>query len=340
MFITPANAIHYLIQRGLLDYPSLTKKQICISAVDKLRAVIEVINADSSGWILKQPNTASRPAVGSLQLEATFYHIANKFPPIEFSRYLPSMVEYDGNTHVLILERVGSANAWFHLLRSSQPMEDVAPPIATAFQALHQAHYSHDQLRPAIRERKPWILTIAESSDGTDEDLSFIRNDHLILHSLCDLAREWSGQNIIHGDAKLENVMLNVSASRAWLIDWSQVGFGDPAWDIAGIVQSALALWTMGLNLDPEKDFSAALKKEAFSYEEISLFIRSFLNAYGNVHDEFLTKVFKMSGARMLQTVFEGTERNQVRNHYHLAMLRLAKSALTDPESLRREYAE
>lgn len=316
--------------RALVDAP------LSVYRTDSIRPVLVVRRPDGTGWVVKQPGETRHHAVVSLQREAAVYDLADSAFSDRLRRHLPRLAEYDGAVHALVLERVGHANAWTMMLAHRGPIDELAAPIAAAYRALHDEPLPFAQGGSAVPDRAPWILDAAES-DGAD--FAFIRAEPGLAAPLAELAAGWTRTALINGDAKLENVVFDRDGRHAWLIDWSMVAVGDPAWDVAGIVQSALTLWLHGLELDATGGVGAAVAQGSFSGDEIDGFVRAFLSAYGATDRAFLHRVFRMTGARLLQTVVEHTRSDAARMPRHVGMLRLAKAALTDPDAMFPAYA-
>ena len=315
---------------------ALVESSVSVYRTDSIRPVLMLRWPDGSGWVVKQPGETKAQAVTALQREAAIYDLAESAFSDRLLRHLPRMAEYDGAVHALVLERVGHLNAWAAMLGQAGPVEVLAAPVAAAYRALHEEPMPFDHGGSVVQDRLPWILDPGETAaDAFD----YIRAEQGMAEALAALGTGWTRSCLINGDAKLENVVLDPAGRHAWLIDWTSVAVGDPAWDLAGIVQSALTLWLIGLELDAAGGVGAAVARGSFSGDEIDGFIRAFLSAYGGTDRALLARVFRMTGARLLQTVFEHSRKDAARMPRHVAMLQLAKAALADPDAMFPAYA-
>lgn len=315
---------------------ALVEGSVSVYRTDSIRPVLMLRWPDGSGWVVKQPGETTAQAVTALQREAAIYDLAESAFSDRLLRHLPRMAEYDGAVHALVLERVGHLNAWAAMLGQAAPVEGLAGPVAAAYRALHEEPAPFDHGGSVVPDRLPWILDPVETAGDA---FDYIRAEEGMAEALAALGTGWTRSCLINGDAKLENVVLDPAGRHAWLIDWTSVAVGDPAWDLAGIVQSALTLWLSGLELDAAGGVGAAVARGSFSGDEIDGFIRAFLSAYGATDRGLLARVFRMTGARLLQTVFEHSRKDAARMPRHVAMLQLAKAALTDPDAMFPAYA-
>ena len=315
---------------------ALVEGSVSVYRTDSIRPVLMLCWPDGSGWVVKQPGETTAQAVTALQREAAIYDLAESAFSDRLLRHLPRMAEYDGAVHALVLERVGHLNAWAAMLGQAAPVEGLAGPVAAAYRALHEEPAPFDHGGSVVPDRLPWILDPVETAGDA---FDYIRAEEGMAEALAALGTGWTRSCLINGDAKLENVVLDPAGRHAWLIDWTSVAVGDPAWDLAGIVQSALTLWLSGLELDAAGGVGAAVARGSFSGDELDGFIRAFLSAYGATDRALLARVFRMTGARLLQTVFEHSRKDAARMPRHVAMLQLAKAALTDPDAMFPAYA-
>jgi aminoglycoside phosphotransferase (APT) family kinase protein len=56
--------------------------------------------------------------------------------------------------------------------------------------------------------------------------------------AIAGLERAWTPRALLHGDVKFDNVL--ASDAGLLLVDWELAGRGEPAWDLAGVVDGLL----------------------------------------------------------------------------------------------------
>jgi Phosphotransferase enzyme family len=105
----------------------------------------------------------------------------------------------------------------------------------------------HSTCGPAsgITTRRPWILSLADDvpelyadNPAAQRQCAQLAADRFVSAVLVGFARRWKCSSVIHGDIKFDNVL--VSGTRLSLIDWELACIGDPAWDVAGVVDGLL----------------------------------------------------------------------------------------------------
>lgn len=192
----------------------------------------------------------------------------------------------------------------------------------------------------------PWILQLDKTALDEKEQqavrtvLDLIRGEPTLREALRRLGEEWRCATLVHGDAKLDNVLFRASARpRIWLIDWGLAGQGDPAWDVGSILQSSLVLWLNGIASRAGEPFSAAAERSAFPLALVRAFAAAFVAAYlkasqltGTPARRFVRRAFRFAGARLVQSSFEHARTNKRFMRRHLAMVQMASRLLDSPD--------
>jgi hypothetical protein len=131
--------------------------------------------------------------------------------------------------------------------------------LGSALGRLHVATGAPAPSDLGLVPRRPWILDLAtrglppvvpETEVVTATRDSVLGRDPLSA-LLSDLGERWTTGAVIHGDLKFDNVLVTLPGGqghgdqsagpiRAWLIDWELAGCGEPAWDLAGVVEGTL----------------------------------------------------------------------------------------------------
>ncbi len=116
-----------------------------------------------------------------------------------------------------------------------------------------------------------------------------------------ELCREWRCLGLTHGDLKFDNCLVlgaGADAGKAELkiVDWEIADRGDPAWDVAGILQCYLLTWIQSTY--GRKAFQPACRDFWSAYAAA----RGLQN--GSAGRE-LRRAWKLAGARFFQTAFE-----------------------------------
>jgi aminoglycoside phosphotransferase (APT) family kinase protein len=179
----------------------------------------------------------------------------------------------------LVLEAVAGAASLHDLVLRRDPQ--VAPAFAALGAAMGLLHAT--RVEPAVpvsgsavasagslEPRRPWLLDLEARGlpavVPASAVVTAVRDRLLARPAVASLLRElaagWSVVAVIHGDIKFDNVLVGPaegsvgagdgsvgagdgSGPRVWLIDWELAGLGEPAWDLAGIVEGVVTAQAM-----------------------------------------------------------------------------------------------
>jgi len=160
---------------------------------------------------------------------------------------------------------------------------------------------------------------LADLSPGNLHLLRILQTEQGLSEQLDQICQEWQPGTVIHGDIKLDNVLVRIpqekqedAAVELWLADWEMVQFGDPAWDLAGALQDFLIYWVSSMPLSNELTV-----EEMVAVARVPLaFVRNATRALWFSYraeagldvdsaNEFLLRAVRFSAARLIQSAFE-----------------------------------
>ncbi len=350
IYLTPDSLGCYLVQRGILSNRDFVAESWCLRSVDSLRPVMEARRPDGSGWIVKQPARLVPSEIYALDREAALYEFARLSRAAgDLKRFVPRLRNYDRGVHALVIERLPYENGWTQLRQPAADPAACARAIAAALAATHLPLPASAAEGRFLRLEPPWILRAAatrvdrEDNPAAQRAMEAIRSDPLLLRMLSEIEADWTPDALIHGDSKLENALLRPApGARCWLIDWGMASRGEPAWDVAGMIQSAISLWFNGMTFEEGMEFEAVIARGSIPFSRIQSFVAALVDRYCKLRPQdpdFLHRSFRMAGARLVQTCFEHARTTKALMRRHVAMLRLARSALEDPTGMVAEFA-
>jgi Predicted aminoglycoside phosphotransferase len=170
----------------------------------------------------------------------------------------------------------------------------------------------------------PWILdTIVPESASFKyfmDRSAIVRtiNTSPALQSIVDKSRRlWSPSHLIHGDIKWSNFLINTFQQQSLsikLTDWETADYGDPIWDLAGIVQNIVCnkiLINEQLLLQGYTDYNIASEINSI-LKSISSVIRRYIAHRNLDYNTEIDKALYFTSARLMQTAIEG---NSNANH-------------------------
>lgn len=87
----------------------------------------------------------------------------------------------------------------------------------------------------------PWIFSVLEEDfywqpEQLHSVLALKQGGNWLNESLQQCKLIWQAECLVHGDLKFEHCMINSENNTVSFIDWELAIFGDPAWDLAGIM--------------------------------------------------------------------------------------------------------
>lgn len=347
MYLAADAIIPYLLQRGILRPDLLLSSQWVVSQSSLKRPVFRVSRRDGTGWVVKQASPLDLSHVRMLDREAAFYGLPDACDWAKpLKGLMPRMRAYDRGVHALVVQWVPHDTAWNSLRRERADATRVGSLLGDALGRIH-LELPRSRSRPLFLTAKlPWVLQLNSVATNDLEEaglrtlLEMIRAQPALSSALVDLARSWRVDTLVHGDAKLDNVLVRLSAPRrTWFIDWAFAGEGDPAWDLGSVMQSAVLLWLHGVQFLKDEDFAASIARSVLPLTLVQTFVRSMLERYRRTRGVSVREWRALSqrattccAAALVQSAL-AEARTQVRySPRQLAMLQLAQSIFVDPQ--------
>jgi Phosphotransferase enzyme family len=351
MLLTETNIIHYLLGNGLTDKGTFVRGDYsCHSS--KGRHCHFIINKKIAQpkLFIKQAQLNNAEKTNSLLREGFFYQLIPADDIFNLLRpHLPGILLWDEKDVVIVFEYYGDCiNLYDWLLNSNEnnSPDNVTDELAASLYSLHSIQSG--DLKDAAGffiEIKPWILRLPESkktgdfaarSEAEQQGLNLIFSIPGFEELIEKTAQLWETSGIIHGDARLNNFLLNKEEDGVLVkwIDWETVSAGDPLWDVATVFQSALTAWVVGGDplfntVNGKKSIDAARMQEFFS----SLWKKYV--AHNNWDDTTarnkLEKCTRFCGLRLLHSCFETTPGVESLQPYSARLLQLAHNILSNP---------
>jgi hypothetical protein len=352
VYLTVDTVVPYLLQRGVLSSQDIVCDEWFVLMSDPKRPVFRVSTPAGLGWIVKQPSPLDLTRVRMLDREATVYDLAVKDKWARPWRALvPSLRAYDPGVHVLVAQLLAYDTGWDHLRRASVKADVLGRLMARAYAATHVVVPRTGVPTTLFAPQLPWILQLerTDSSDAEDAGmqvlLDVIRDEPALGQALVRLVSDWRVETLIHGDAKLDNVLVRMNRQpKVWLIDWAFAAEGDPAWDIGCVIRSCLLLWLFGIEFRRDEPFGEAASRSVFPLALVRSFATAFLLTYvrsrsftQRAAQEFVRRAFRYAGAAMIQSALADARARERFTLRQLAMLQMSSHILESPDTAYRE---
>ena len=231
--------VSYLASRRLLTFEeaALSPPRVALRAG---RSTVFRVQGRTSRWIVKQ--ALDERTRRDQRREASMY------------RYLASAGAGRDITARLVHEDRGRAVLVLKDLPLHRPFSEgsfpaMAPSAAWETLGRHLADL-HRHAPPPLAVEPPWVLSLDRpdpsflrfAGSGRQRLLARIQQIGIWRHGLEVLRSGWRPVALTHGDLRLENVLLRLSAGAPDLriVDWESAGPGDPATDMGWVVGDLL----------------------------------------------------------------------------------------------------
>lgn len=143
---------------------------------------------------------------------------------------------------------------------------------------------------------------------------------------------------LIHGDFKLNNILLDPAASIVRPIDWERGTWGDPALDLGSLIASYLLLWLDSLVVQRTMKIEETLQLAVVPLDairpSISAFVSGYIRQFPEIIDldpDFATKTIQFAGVSLIIQVLANIQYQKVFTNSGIATLQVAKSLVCKP---------
>ena len=349
----PADLPEYLITRGLLSKDCVFRGDLSIQVASR-RNKNFIVKTQTEGLFVKQGDSTQHGDL-TVAAEASLYQLCEALPSLATVKSdLPRAIHFDPQKTILILEFLTNAtnsNAVFTSL-SSQHLVQFGQSLGRTLARIHEVSIVGYDDSAFLRTRYPWIFTLnAPASEVLDilspasqSVLKIAQESSIIRDRIYELATAWAAICLVHGDLKFEHVLLSKRPNlppKPYIIDWEMVQLGDPAWDVAGILQDVIALWLAPFDDDilAGDVFVNSISERLRSLHPFtSSFFNSYILARSCTHrTDFLHRTTLYAGLRLIQLAFEVSQHVQVTSTRAIVFMQVAENVLANPELARSE---
>ena len=297
--LNASRLLAYLARAGLVDAGAARDPGVRVSDLSRSHLVASVRVPGRRHLIVKRARARQGEAVGSLARELATYALAAEHPALAAA--MPAPLWADPMLQVLIMEAVEPGMTLHaHAQRHGQPSSAHARRLA---QLVAGWHASTRGLPPLFPAETPWVLGILSPGRWRPPI-----TDHLLVHGqvrrelrarFAELDGLLEPSCLVHGDLKWDNCLVD-GDDGVRVIDWEQAAGGDPAWDVAGILQEYVAARR---TFQPPEAWEGCLDAAA---EAAATFLSAYLDAADPpARDRFADRAAQLAGARLVQTALE-----------------------------------
>lgn len=358
--ITIDEAAHYLLLHNLLSAESILHGDLVVASAASRNRSLRITRQDGNSYLLKQPEPGDPGTVYSLRCEASFYSFCFSHESFrDVLDFLPRLVFWDRDAGIFLLELLRDAKSLWEYYRNFEPLQFPALDLEVIGRALGTVHRVFgdrglwgDAKMPWLRETVPWILQIHKPSPEMLESISPANYHTLtILQSQAKLGKSfdalreiWRPVTVIHNDIKSDNMLILSSGTNSGrtvgvkLVDWELVQVGDPAWDVAGLLQDFILFWVFSMEGPASASLDELAESARYPLQALNAAIRMFWFGYRNASgilaaeaDMLLERAIQFSAARLIQSAYEIAQNERVMPAQSVLLLQVASNILDDP---------
>jgi hypothetical protein len=360
------SAYAFLSDRGLVGPTAVVDGDLEITSSTRRNRNLQVKSDEACSYVIKQPEAQATDAQETLRREIGFYRFCHDEPEAAAVRaLLPRLILGDVDEVLLAMELVPrSIQLWRHYETSGAAAfpfaaaRDVGAALGLVHRTFATPFLMHKVTAAGLSDAPPAPLSVVYPSPemrsyispGSLEIIRRVQAETELVSRLDAIASRWTATTVVHGDVKLDNILLQDAATagadpstqRIYLVDWELVQRGDPAWDVAGALRDFIFFWIIFMPHDLEPDDMAAQAK--FPLAVLQPAIQQMWNGYraaagrsAPASAALLDRAIDYAGVRMIRTALDLSATFTSVPAPAELLLRVATNLLADPATGRSE---
>jgi aminoglycoside phosphotransferase (APT) family kinase protein len=192
---------------------------------------------------------------------------------------------------------------------------------------------------------KPGPEVLATITPANYQTLKILQTHEHLAERLEHLRKGWKAETLIHSDIKSDNVLVIPEAASppaldVRIVDWETAQIGDPAWDLAGMLQDFMMFWVFSIPVSPGLTPAEMAARARYPLGDIRPAIgaawRGYVAAAGvpaPARRELLLRATGFSAARLIQSAFELSQMGPALSPQAVLLLQISANILNDPET-------
>jgi hypothetical protein len=348
------NIFTYLAERKIVPLESAQDWKIDRSGGKNFNLIIR--NLVGEGIFLKQERfNRDGDTLGELLNESAICQLLEKIAASEgISNYFcPSIIDRDPERSVIISQFLKDHQNLEFLYAGDRQKWSLAIPaaIGKVIATIHQLTWERRDYRDFLMQELGGELVTSyikierltpeifanTPADGIKFYTLYQRYESL-EKAIDNLIARSRYSCLIHGDFKLNNILLDSAALMVRPIDWERGTWGDPALDLGSLIASYLLLWLNSLVVQRTMSIEETLQLAVIPLDairpSISAFISGYLRQFPEIIEldlDFTTKTIQFAGVSLIIQVLANVQYQKVFTNSGIATLQVAKSLLCRP---------
>ncbi len=348
------NIFAYLAERKIVPLASAQDWKIDRSGGKNFNLIVR--NSLGEGIFLKQERfNRHGDTLGELLNESAICQLLEKIAASEGinNYFCPKIVDRDPERSVIISQFLKDHQNLEFLYAGDRDRWSLAIPtaIGKVIATIHQLTWERVDYRDfLIQELGGELLTSFIKIDRlTPEIFAHTPTDGIKFYTMYqryeslekaidNLLSRTRSSCLIHGDLKLNNILLDPATSSVRPIDWERGTWGDPALDLGSTIASYLLLWLNSLvvqrTMKIEETLQLAVIPLAAIRPSISALISGYIQQFPEIIEldlDFATKTIQFVGVSLIIQVLANIQHQKVFSNSGIATLQVAKSLLCRP---------
>jgi len=308
-----------------------------------------VTDGQGQSWFLKR--RGSRLVSGELSLKAeTLFHrsVADGEISEELGAYLPRLLVEGSGGDLLVYEGLTNhqdLRSAFHENRDGPTVIAASEQIGQALALLHSSIEPHrlndfsavENPTQTFGNLTPEI--IGHAPGAYVELVRLLQAAPHLNSKLRELRGGWRSGTLIHGDVKVDNILVPTSgdpAAKPLIIDWETAGAGEPGWDCGSYIGSLCYLGLEAL------EAPAVRESPQLTFQQILTASQTFWRAYESVRARSPdfdaqaegSRAFRWAGYWLIQRVAMMLPLRQSLSAVDISALYLASQLIVDGNTL------
>jgi hypothetical protein len=355
-------ATAFLLERGLIDPAWVIEGVLTIKSAARRNRNLRVEGARGAGYLIKQPDNPGDGDFHLLRREAAFHRFCLEETAVgPTSAIVPRLVWSDNPETLLVFELITEATSLWSRLETGVEDRLTVDATRTLGRALGTSHrllclsdWKDDARLATLSRGLPWVLRVhhpvpsmlATVSRANLGIVRILQTEEGLGKHLDRLAERWRPRSVIHGDIRLDNILIRPPGAEnadgpveLWIVDWETVGFGDPAWDVAGALQDFLVYWVFSMPMSDELTAEQMIAQARVPVGGLRSALRALWSGYkagaclaGSEADDLLLRAVAFSAARLIQSAYEISSRSDNLLGPPVVLLQIAANLLAEPE--------
>jgi Phosphotransferase enzyme family len=291
--------LRYLAAAGVVDAAAARDPGVRVTDLSRSHLVVSVRFGDGRCLVVKRARPRPQELVGNLRQELAAYHLAGSRPGLAAA--MPECLHADPRAQVLVLGAVTPGTT----LREAAHHRRTLPAGAARLGRLVAGWHRSTRGLPAgvLPAERPWVLDILTPGRWrppvADELLVHGKIRRELRQRFSALSEVLQPSCLVHGDLKWDNCLVE-GRDGVRVIDWEMAAVGDPAWDVAGILQDHLVFGRATASPVQPADLRAQVREAGAELLSTYLAAADLPDCAG-----FSDRAARLTGARLVQSALE-----------------------------------